>query len=31
MGNREDSKGEVFWLLEEEAVPHALEGLLTSS
>jgi len=31
MGNREDSKGEVFWPLEEEAVPRALEGLLTSS
>jgi len=31
MGSREDSEGEVFWLLEEEAVPCALEGLLTSA
>jgi len=31
MGNREDSKREVFWPLEEEAIPCALEGLLTSS
>jgi len=30
MGNQEDSKGEVFWPLEEEAVPCTLEGLLTS-
>jgi len=31
MGSQEDSKREVFWLLEKEAVPHALEGLLTSA
>jgi len=31
MGSQEDSQGEVFWLLEEEAIPHALEGLLASS
>jgi len=31
MGNQEDSKGEVFWPMEEEAVPHAMEGLLASA
>jgi len=31
MGNSEDSQREVFWLLEEEAIPRALEGLFASS
>jgi len=31
MGSQEDSKGEVFWPLEEEAIPCALEELLTST
>jgi len=31
MGSQEDSKKEVFWPLEEEAVPCVLERLLTSS
>ena len=31
MGSRMNSQGEVFWLLEEEAVPRAMEGLLTSA
>ena len=31
MGSRTHSQGEVFWLLEEEAVPRAMEGLLTST
>jgi hypothetical protein len=31
MGNQEDSQREVFWPLEEEAVPHALEGLFAST
>jgi len=30
MGSREDSEGKVFWPLEEEAVPCALEELLAS-
>jgi len=31
MGNQEDSEREVFWLLEEEAIPCALEELLAST
>jgi len=31
MGSQEDSKGEIFWPLEEEAIPCVLEGLLASS
>jgi len=31
MGNQGDSKREVFWLLEEEAVPCVLERLLAST
>jgi len=31
MGSQENSEGEVFWPLEEEAVPCALEKLLAST
>jgi len=31
MGSQKDPKGEVFWSLEEEAVPCALEELLAST
>ena len=31
MGSRMDSQGEVFWPLEEEAIPRAMEGLLASA
>ena len=31
MGSRTHSQGEVFWPLEEEAIPRVMEGLLAST